>query len=344
MSQAAPAWVNVLPDEDYQHSFGLKAGRAEKFFAPTERHAELLAQRRHWLRSDTARCAALLPAAEPLLEEAIALAVKWNSLPGAAGLTADALHQAAVVPHPGPLPLGEGAATGARRGTTSAGFASALADGPPLPAGEGRGEGESARHTEGFQQDFKAAPFARCLALGEFWEPDYLLLKPDAVTGRFHLVGGCVCFPSSWRFEEKVGKPLEVIHTPVPHLNDQLASPIHNFLGRIKPGAAWCRTNWGLSRSPELNQHPARGLPKLVPPLREDEVWLRVEDQALVALPESRGVLFGIRMTVIPLAEVKRHPTATRGLARALRTMPDAMLDYKSLLAAKGELVRLLET
>jgi len=44
------------------------------------------------------------------------------------------------------------------------------------------------------------------------------------------------------------------------------------------------------------------------------------------------------------LAEVKRHPTATRGLARALRTMPDAMLDYKSLLAAKGELVRLLET
>jgi hypothetical protein len=151
-----------------------------------------------------------------------------------------------------------------------------------------------------------------------------------------------VCFPSSWRFEEKVGKPLEVIHTPVPHLNEQLASPIHNFLSRIKPGAAWCRANWGLSRSPELNQHPARGLPKLRPPLREDEVWLRVEDQALIALPESRGVLFGIRMTVIPLAEVKRHPAAARGLARALRTMPDAMLDYKSLLAAKEDLLRLL--
>ena len=89
-------------------------------------------------------------------------------------------------------------------------------------------------------------------------------------------------------------------------------------------------------------QHPARGLPKLRPPLREDEVWLRVEDQALVALPESRGVLFGIRMTVIPLAEVKRQPAAARGLARALRTMPDAMLDYKSLLAAKEELLRLL--
>ena len=282
-----PAWVSVLPDEDYQHSFGLKAGSAEKFFAPTERHAELLSQRRRWLQADTARCAALLPGAEPLLEETIALA---RSL-GAS--VSDASWENIR----------------SERGTPRAGN----------------------------------LPFARCLALGAAWEPDYLLLKPDAVTGRFHLLGGCVCFPSSWRFEEKVGQPLEVIHTPVPHLNEQLASPIHNFLSRLKPGVAWCRANWGLSRSPELNQHPARGLPKLRPPLREEEVWLRVEDQALIALPESRGVLFGIRMTVIPLAEVKRHPAAARGLARALRTMPDAMLDYKSLLAARGELMRLLE-
>ncbi len=300
MSETAaspPAWVNVLPDEDYQHSFGLKAGRAEAFFAPTEGHADLLAQRRHWLRTDTAHCAALLPGAEPLLEEAIALARKWNSLPEFGAPVSDPARGEAKQEHAG------------------------SEAGAPLQG---------------------ADPFTRCLALGEAWEPDYLLLRPDAVTGRFHLVGGCVCFPSSWRFEEKVGHPLEVIHTPVPHLNEQLASPIHNFLSRIKPGAAWCRANWGLSRSPELNQHPARGLPKLRPPLREDEVWLRVEDQALVALPESRGVLFGIRMTVIPLAEVKRHPAAARGLARALGTMPDAMLDYKSLLAAKEELLQLL--
>lgn len=296
MSEPTPAWVNVLPDEDYQHSFGLKAGSAEKFFAPTARHAALLAERRHWLRKDTTHCAALLPGAEPLLEETVALAQRWNSVP--------------------------------EFGAPVSGPASACL--VAQPAGSEAGASNQ-------------AAFARCSALGEAWEPDYLLLKPDAITGRFHLVGGCVCFPSSWRFEEKVGKPLEVIHTPVPHLNEQLASPIHNFLGRIKPGAAWCRANWGLSRSPELNQHPARGLPKLIPPLREDEVWLRVEDQALVALPETRGVLFGIRMTVLPLAEVKRHPAAAHGLARALRTMPEAMLDYKSLLAAREELLRLLE-
>ena len=315
MSEAAPAWVSVLPEEDYQHSFGLKAGSAEKFFAPTDRNGDLLAQRRHWLRNDAARSAALLSGAEPLLEETIALAAKWSSRSSLTGLDTAGSDPAAVFPHPGPLPLGEG-----------------------------RGEGEKSRPSNGCEPHSGSSAFARCLALGEAWEPDYLLLKQDAASGRFHLLGGCVCFPSSWRFEEKVGRPLEVIHTPVPHLNEQLAAPIHNFLSRLKPGVAWCRANWGLSRSPELNQHPARGLPKLRPPLREDEVWLRVEDQALVALPESRGVLFGIRMTVIPLAEVKRHPAAARGLARALGTMPDAMLDYKSLLPAKEELVRLLTT
>lgn len=86
MSEPTPAWAGVLPDEDYQHSFGLKAGSAEQFFAPTERSEQLLAERRHWLRTDTAHCPALLPGAEPLLEESIVLARQWNSLPeGSAG-------------------------------------------------------------------------------------------------------------------------------------------------------------------------------------------------------------------------------------------------------------------
>ena len=34
-------------------------------------------------------------------------------------------------------------------------------------------------------------------------------------------------------------------------------------------------------------------------------VWFRVERQALVALPETGEILFGIRLEVIPLAEVR---------------------------------------
>jgi len=61
---------------------------------------------------------------------------------------ASAVSDAAVLPHPGPLPLGEGAATNAssasqRIGSESAADSRSQAQpaSPPLPAGEGRGEG-----------------------------------------------------------------------------------------------------------------------------------------------------------------------------------------------------------
>jgi SAM-dependent methyltransferase len=57
----------------------------------------------------------------------------------------DAQTAAAALPHPNPLPLGEGTAMVASRGTETAGFGPPLADVLPLPAGEGRGEGERAQ-------------------------------------------------------------------------------------------------------------------------------------------------------------------------------------------------------
>ena len=170
----------------------------------------------------------------------------------------------------------------------------------------------------------------RMMRLGEIWEPDFLLLRADAA-GRFQLVGGCVCFPSSWSLAEKVGHPMEFIHGPVPGLNAQLGRSIDSFLAKLTPGAAWLRHNWGLSRSPELNQHPSRSLPRLDASVTLADVWLRVEQQALVALPASGGVLFGIRISMHSLAEVKRDPTTAERLARALRTMPAEVAAYKGL-------------
>jgi len=185
------------------------------------------------------------------------------------------------------------------------------------------------------------SPWEECLELGMFWEPDYLLLKCEA-SGEVRLRGGCLCFASSWRLSDKIGKPIEAVHAAVPGLNDNIGAGIHKFLSGLKPDVAWLRHNWGLSRSSELNQHPDRNLPRLDTTVSAEEVWVRVERQALVSLPLSKGILFGIRIENYPLTSVKADTAAAQGLVRALETMPEEMLRYKNLVTARQRVIDLL--
>jgi hypothetical protein len=202
---------------------------------------------------------------------------------------------------------------------------------------------ELARVWNGFAPANLTSAWQQCLALGEFWEADYLFLKADA-DQKIRLYGGCLCFPSSWRLSEKVGQPIEFIHGPVPGLNASIGAGIHKFLTALKPEVASLRHNWGLSRSPELNHHPDRFIPHLDASVNADEVWLRVEHQALVALPQSGGILFGIRVVNHPLLEVKADAVTTAGLCRALETMPEEMARYKNLLTSRARILELLRS
>jgi hypothetical protein len=184
-------------------------------------------------------------------------------------------------------------------------------------------------------------PTERCRELALCWEPDFLLLRPGDDQA-MRLVGGSVCFSSWWALREKLGRPLPEIHHPVPGLNEALAQPIQTFLARLTPGISWERENWGLSRTPELNLHPRRNMPRLIPPLQPEEVWLRVEHQSFVALPNSRGLLFGIRLKIHPLLALVKDRGVAAGLRRALETMPEAVARYKGLAEARAHLVQLL--
>jgi len=264
--------ADLFPDQDYRFQLRFERGEPAEFFAPTPAHRELIAERQHWLQTETQTYAALLPPGEALLEETAELAGNWNS----------------------------------------------------------------------FTPPNSATPWQKCLALGGFWEADYLLLKADA-DQQIRLYGGCLCFPSSWRLSEKIGTPMEFIHGPVPGLNPSIGAGIQKFLLNLKPGAASLRHNWGLSRSAELNHHPDRALPRLDTTVNADEVWLRVEHQALVALPKSGGILFGIRVVNHPLAEVKADAMATTRLCRALETMPEELARYKGLAPARARIIQWLQ-
>ena len=185
-------------------------------------------------------------------------------------------------------------------------------------------------------------PLARCRQLGRGWEPDFLLIRPDR-EGVFRLRGGCVCFPSHWSLEDKMGRTLAEIHAPVPTLNTQLGRQMDGFLAGIKPGISWERVNWGLSRSAERNQHPSRGLPRLDATVTPGEVWLRIEEQSLVGLPETGGVLFGIRIVTHPLTALLEDGDAALRLRKALASMSEPVAVYKGLADARRRLIELLE-
>ncbi|MDB6094766.1 MAG: hypothetical protein JWM32_2328 [Verrucomicrobia bacterium] len=180
--------------------------------------------------------------------------------------------------------------------------------------------------------------FSTAAELGERLEPDMLLLSPDA-TGAFRLQGGALCFPTGWALEDKLGQSMDFIHGAVPGLNAALASPIHQFLSRLKPGVAFFRDNWGVVASDELNLHPARQIAAPSLPLDLEHLWLRVEHQALLALPHTKGVLFGIRIALHRLDEVVRDPTVAAGFRHALATMPPEMAVYKRLDGIREKLI-----
>lgn len=182
------------------------------------------------------------------------------------------------------------------------------------------------------------AVIERLARLGGKLAPDFVLMAPGA-DGNFHLRAGAVCFPSSWSLPEKFGSTLDEIHGVVPGLNPALAPAIGHFLQKLRPAAPFERANWGLAATPELNLHPALERPRLARPLDLTRVWVRVEDQILAALPVTRGILFGIHVRLVPLAELLADPPLRAGLRRALVTMPDALAVYKGLGAIRGELI-----
>jgi hypothetical protein len=141
--------------------------------------------------------------------------------------------------------------------------------------------------------------------------------------------------------QEKLGHTLEFIHGIVPGLNPTLGAAIHQFISKLKPDVAFLRDNWGIAATAELNLHPERGLPPPELPVALDRLWLRVERQALVALPRTRGIVFGIRIELHRLDTLFGTP-AGAGLRRALETMPAELAAYKRLSTTRPQIVGML--
>jgi hypothetical protein len=187
---------------------------------------------------------------------------------------------------------------------------------------------------------WRAAPLELA---GRLVQEDLCLLQHGGPA--YRLVAGVLCFPSHWRLADKLGRPLEVIHEPVPGFADGLAVTVDRFFANLQVVRPVWRVNWSLVDTPQLFLPPEhRAARKAIAAERAGEqLWLRVERQTLRRLPRSGDVLFGIRTHLAPLADVIDGPGAAQALAARVREMPPGMAAYKGIAAIRDALLSWLD-
>jgi hypothetical protein len=161
----------------------------------------------------------------------------------------------------------------------------------------------------------------------------------------YRLVAAVLCFPAHWRLADKLGRPLQAIHEPVPGFAERLADPVDRFFANIQATRPVWRLNWSLVDAPTLFRPPEhRGNPRPISAGQAGrQLWLRVERQTLRRLPRSGDVVFGIHTYVDPLEDAIDSPEAAQALAARIREMPDTMARYKSILPIRAPLLAWLD-
>jgi len=158
----------------------------------------------------------------------------------------------------------------------------------------------------------------------------------------------CVCVPSGWAPEDKIGGNLSAIHAPVADsaaLNQRWPQLMRLLAG----GDDWERQVWTISASPLHDRHPRRQAPRPWPHTDDldafaSQCFLRTERQSFFPVPTVGGgpprqLVFTIRVQLQALPDAVADAAGARRLQQALESMSDDVLAYKQLAPAHSRLV-----
>lgn len=140
------------------------------------------------------------------------------------------------------------------------------------------------------------------------------------------LAFGHICLPSSWRLEDKIGRPFLEVHRPVPGFPEQGAAALVRSLTTKGP---YERFAWGLTNFDVLDQEA--GVHADVEP---EPLFVRVERQTMHPLPECAAWLFLIHPANTPVEDLTREQRLR--LADALDSMTPEQAAYKGLATTRA--------
>jgi heme-dependent oxidative N-demethylase alpha subunit-like protein len=155
-----------------------------------------------------------------------------------------------------------------------------------------------------------------------------------------------LCAPNHWAAADKIGKPFDAVHAPVPDMEKTKQNYLKILLSVIEKGP-FTRFAWGIATDNRLNHHPD------APDGMNEDYWhgrktdtqnpkfyLRVERQNLVGFSAMNAFLFSIRTYFYSIEELENEEK--RSLLMALESMSAATLNYKGLNDKIGTLRSLL--
>ena len=157
----------------------------------------------------------------------------------------------------------------------------------------------------------------------------------------------CVCVPSHWAPEDKLGLDFAAVHRPVAD-NAALVAAAQQLVALATSGDCWERSVWTVSPCGRYDQHPRRHLRTTWPQASSADAfagqcWLRSERQVFFPVGQgTRQAVFAIRVMLQPLTQAVQTPEQARRMRDSLASMSAAVLDYKNLSGARESLLRWL--
>jgi hypothetical protein len=137
--------------------------------------------------------------------------------------------------------------------------------------------------------------------------------------GKDWMAAGHICMPSGWWPEEKIGRPLEEIHKPVPGMRNNHFKLVEAMIH----SGPFLRYVWSIVFENKYNYHPSLPKKKFNPVLL-NSTFIKVEEQITVGFPEVNATLFILRQNLIQPEEIDYL-----GLYQACMNMDDAQKAYK---------------
>ena len=190
--------------------------------------------------------------------------------------------------------------------------------------------------------------------ISQFLEEDFILLQQ--VDAQDQITAASNAYSSSGRIVSSVGRSIPWAHKFVPTLNDQLGPRMDRVLGNIKVDAPVERFNWLLtpigSRLFPEDPHAANiaAVDKINAALVEDPsragdiLWIRVERQTLLRLPQSGALAFSIYTYSDPLSSIAGDRESLAAMHRLIGSYSEERMNYAAMAPIREPVLKWLES